>query len=341
MSKYKTYSKYNEVLDKKFKGYSLKSLIKTYRNPIQFVQSKFLEEFIRKYPYENDDQMIDINGINNRTRNFLNSFKRKKTKKIVIDSWGRKSSYNKLYEPQPDPFRYNPNYNSIFKNVPCCRIAPLKVQLNKAKSINTNTNITKKTKTKKINYSQTVKKEKNKFILNHLFADLLIDDNNKENTKTLNVKDSSRASKTLPAVKKHKKHSRNHFDKNNHAFKFINYTPRKGFTQRTNDIISYIEPHDYSNFDKNKVIDFGKMGDRQKKSVLINYQSLSVPSGSYYNPKYELTDHRPTEILFTHQDIIDANKRSNKYLIRKLWASYNVRLQYQLVDNDKLPKKVK
>jgi hypothetical protein len=73
--------------------------------------------------------------------------------------------------------------------------------------------------------------------------------------------------------------------------------------------------------------------------VLINYPSLSVPSASYYNPKYELTDQRPTEILFTHQNIIDENKRSNRYLIRKLWTSYNVRLQHQLVDNNKLDKK--
>jgi hypothetical protein len=339
MSKYKTYSKYNDILEKKFKGYSLKSLVKTHRNPSQFVQVKFLEAFIKKHPYDSD-QIIDINSINNKTKNFLNSFKKKKTKKIVIDSWGRKSSYTKLYEPQPDPFRYHPNYNSIFKNVPCCRIAPLKVQIVKPKNKSKPNNNNKKTK--KTHFSQTVKKGKNRFILDHkIFGELLMDNNNKENNKTLEVKDSDRVSKTLPAVKKHKKHSRNDFDKNNHAFKFINYMPRKDFIPERNDIISYIEPHDYSNIDKKTVIDFGKMENRDKKSVLINYPSLSVPSASYYNPKYELTDQRPTEILFTHQNIIDENKRSNRYLIRKLWTSYNVRLQYQLVDNNKLDKNVK
>ncbi len=335
MSKYKTYSKYNDVLEKKFKGYSLKSLIKTQRNPSQFVHLKFLEEFIKKYPYENDE-LLDMNSINNRTQHFLNSFKKKKTKKKVVDSWDRKSTYNKLYEPQPDPFRYNPNYNSIYKNVPCCKIAPLKVQKVKAKNNNNNNN----KKTNKLHYSQNMKKE-NRFILTHkLFRDILIEENKNENTKTLNIKDIDRASKTLPVVRKHKKHLKNDLNKNNHAFKFINYTPRKEHIPETSDIISYIEPHDYSNFDKKKVVDFGKMEDRQKKSVLINYPSLSVPSGSYYNPKYEFTDHRPTQILFTHQKIIDENKRSNKYLIRKLWTSYNVKSQYQLVDNDKLPKQL-
>ena len=327
MTKYKTYSRYNNILEKRFKGYSLKSLVKECKNPKQFIKVKFLEEFAKKHPYENE-QYVDSSGINPKTRDFLNSFEKKKPKKIVVDSWARKSSFNKLFEPEPDPFRYNPNYNSIFKNVPCCRIVPPRVQL--IKNINKNKRIKKlnlKNKIKSLNTSN-----------NKTFDDLLIENKNKE--KTRNINKNEIITKTLPSLRNHNYFYKSPFNKNNHAFKFSDYTPRKENILEVNNKISYIEPHDYSIFDKKKVMDFGKMQDRDKKSILVNYASLGVPSSSYYNPKYEYTDKKPVSILFTHDDIIKANKKSNKFKIHKLWTSYNVRLLYQLVDNDKLDNKI-
>ena len=334
MTKYKTYSKYNNVLDKKFKGYSLKSFVKAFKNPRQFVKAKFLEEFARKHPYENEEYIQNSN-INTKTKNFLSSLDKKKPKKIIIDSWARKSNFNPFFEAEPDPFRYNPNYNSIYKNVPCCRIVPPRVQLLKNKN--------KKRKVCKINYfnrnnRNNRNKSENKSI-NKTYDELLMDF--RENNKTTSIKENKKITKTLPAVKKHNYFLKNHIDKNNHAFKFTDYTPRKENKIKMNERISYIEPHDYSIFDKKKVMDFGRMQDRNKKSILINYESLGVPSSIYYNPKYQYTDERPAQTLFTHQDIIDENKKSNKFLIHKLWTSYNVSLHYQLIDNDKLNKKFK
>lgn len=323
MSKYKTYSKYNTVLDKKFKGYSLKSLVKECKNPRQFVKAKFLEEFVKKHPYETE-QYTKNSSLIAKTRDFLNSFEKKKTKKIVVDSWARKSSFNKLYEPKPDPFRYNPNYNSIFKYVPCCRIVPPRVQLIK--------NINKNKRIKKLNLNNKIKSVKPSN--NKTFDNLLIE--NKSNERTRNTNTISTIAKTLPSVRNHNYFFKNHNDKSNHAYKFSDYTPRKEKKIETNERISYIEPHDYRIFDRNKVMDFSKMGNREKKSILINYASLGVPSSIYYNPKYEYTDQRPARILFTHDNIIKANKKSNKFLINKLWTSYNVSLHYQLIDNDKL-----
>ena len=318
VSKFKTYSKYNNVLDKKFKGYSLKSLVRTFKNPRQFVKVKFLEEFAKKHPYENEQYTP-----NNKTRIFLNSFEKKKPKKKVLDAWARNVSSIKFYEPKPDPFRYNPNYNSIFKNTPCCRIAPPRVQLLK--------HINKKNKNLYLKSNKT----KNKSI-NKTFDDLI--NENSKNKDTMHSKSYKKVSMTLPAVKNKKLFFNTVSDKNNHAYKFNDYPPRKEKFIETNERISYIEPHDYRNFDQKKVIDFGKMEDREKKSILINYASLGVPSSSYYHPKYEYTDQRPARILFTHQNIIDENKKSNKFLIQKLWTSYNVSLHYQLVDNNKLQK---
>lgn len=165
--------------------------------------------------------------------------------------------------------------------------------------------------------------------------------NSPSKEKSRYIIESQKITKTLPAIKNHINFLKNPNDKNNHAYKFSDYTPRKDKKLEINERISYIEPHDYRIFDKKKVMDFGKMEDRGKKSVLINYASLGVPSSIYYNPKYEYTDQRPTQILFTHQDIIDANKKSNKFRIHKLWTSYNVSLHYRLIDNDMLDKKLK
>ena len=329
MSKYKTYSKYNNILEKKFKGFSLKSLIKTCKNPRQFVKVKFLEEFARKHPYENE-QYIENSPLDSKTKNFFNTLDGKRNKKNILDSWARKSSYTKLYEPTPDPFRYNPNYNSIFKNVPCCRIAPPRIELIKNKIKN------KKNKKAHSKIKNKIKNKKNK--INKTYDDLIIE--NDKSIKSINKKIKGKISKTLPVVKAKRRINIDKSNKNNHAFKFSDYIPRKEEKREINNRISYIEPYDYSNFDQSKVIDFGKMQNRDKKSILINYESLGVPSADYYNPKYELTGQRPAQILFTHQNIIDANKKSNKYLIHKLWTSYNVRLPYQLIDNDKLKKNI-
>ena len=127
---------------------------------------------------------------------------------------------------------------------------------------------------------------------------------------------------------------------NNHAFKFMNYMPRKSKTSEKSKIISYVEPHNYkTDAIKRIVIDFRKMVDRTK-SMLVNYHSLGVPPSSYYNPKYDYIDKKSKQYLFTHQKIIDENKKSNKFLIHKLWTSFNVPRQYQLIDNDKLKKDI-
>ena len=293
ISKYKTYSKYNNILDEKFKGSSLKSLIKTFKNPKQFVKVKFLEEFSEKYPYENT-QYIDNNK---KILNFLENLEKKTTNKTIVnETWARKSSYTKLYEPVPDPFRYNPNYNSIFKTAPSYKIPPLKLKHAK-------------------------------------------DESSTEYGQTIFEKSKNRNSKTLPARKRKKNEfsigARDKY-KNNHVYKFSDYTPRKEKKIETSDIISYIEPHDYRNFDRKKVVDFGKMEDREKKSSLINYGSLGVPPFTYYHPKYSYTEQNPAQIIFTHQNIIDANKKSHKYRIHKLWTSFKVGLPYVLVDNNKL-----
>jgi len=335
ITKYKTYSRYYNILNKRFKGNSLKSLIKNFKHPRLFVKAKFLEEFAKKYPHEND-QFIDTNAIN-KAKRFLESLKVRKPKKpkIVQGSWGRppyKMTSYKMFEPEPDPFRYHPNYKSIYKNVPCCIISPPKYE-----TIITEKRVKKIQLNKKLNKrNKSINKSLDKSNSSHKINDIKTIEVKKE-VKSNDLSKNDNRSKTLPAVSTHRnflKTVKNKIDKNNHAFKFEDYMPRKEKIVEHSDIVSYLEPLNYKKTMK-KTIDFGRMKDREK-SVLINYANLEVPASSYYSPKYEITEVSPKHVLFTRQDIIEKNKKNKKFLIHKLWTSYNIYERYQLVDNDKL-----
>ena len=340
MTKYETYSKYSNVLEEKFKGLSLKSLVKTCKNPRIFIKPNFLEEFAKKYPHEND-QFIKETNSNNKAKSFSESLTIKKQPKSPnINPWTRSiRTSTKLYEPRPDPCWYNPNFDSIYKNIPCCIISPIR---NKIKNL--------KTRSRKVqinNIPRENHKTQNNSVIkknNNMYNSLTIENNRNKSLDLKNDNNSEKVTQTLPAVKNssnrnflknmNKNDKNNQNDRNNHAFKFCNYTPRKQNIVEQSDIVSYIEPHNY-NANLKKTFDFGKMQDREK-SVMINYPNLENPSSYYYNPKYEYTETRPARTLFTHQDIIDANKKSSKFLIHKLWTSYNYHIRYQLIDNDKL-----
>ena len=308
MTKYKTLSRYDRTLANTFKDYSLKTLVNNLQHQRKFVRPKFLEEFNKKYPIENGN--LTKNDIEMRTRNFSRLLAQKKKKqKTYIDDWSRGSNGIKIYVPGPDPLRYTPNYKSVFKNAPSYKFSPLIIK---------NNNIQKNLELNKI--SKTAKNT-----LYNPFNQMI---STKNNDKI--------PSKTLPSISTISLVNA----RNNHAYKFGNYIPRKERITEYNNIISYIEPHNYkTDKKKRKTIDFRKMIDRTK-SVLINEASLKVPSSSYYNPKYDYIDKKAAQTLFTHKNIIEENKKSNKYLIHKLWTSYNVSKQYKLIDNDKLKKEV-
>ena len=309
MTKYKTFSRYDKNLAKTFKDNSLKTLVHNLKHQRKFIRPKFLEEFNQKYPIEN--QELTKTDLERKARKFSKLLAEKKKKIIItISPWSKSIHGIKFFEQGPDPSRYSPNYKSVFKNAPSHKFAPLKIKNN---NNNKNDDLEK--------LSQTTQNK-----LFNLF--------NKMKSKKTN--NNNLPSKTLPSIS-----TINLINKrNNHAYKFGNYTPRKELTINCSSIVSYIEPHNYKN-DKNerKTIDFKRMVDRTK-SILINEASLEMPPSYYYNPKYNYVDQKPKQILFTHKKIIDENKKSNKFLIHKLWTSYNVTKYYQLVDNDKLKKDI-
>ena len=68
ISKYDIYSKYNVILEKKFKDKSLKSFIDNLRNKRFKEKEPFLEEFYKKHPYDFELKK----NIENENEDFLN-----------------------------------------------------------------------------------------------------------------------------------------------------------------------------------------------------------------------------------------------------------------------------
>ena len=306
MTKYKTFSHYDKVLSKTFKDKSLKTLVYNLQNQKKFVRPKFLEEFNKKYPIENQDlTKLELEKKSRNFSEFLN--KKKKKKKIIIDDWSKGNYGLHICEPGPDPMRYTPNYKSVLKTIPSHKFSPLVTKNNHNRNIKIN------------KISNTVQ--------NTIYNPF---------NKTISQKNNNIPSKTLPSISTISLIN----TRNNHAYKFGDYISRKEKTIGYNNILSYIEPLNYiTDNKKRRGIDFKKMVERPK-SNLINEASLEVPPSGYYNPKYNYIDKKGAQTLFTHKFIIDQNKRSNKFLIHKLWTSYNVTKQYRLIDNDKLKKDI-
>ena len=147
--------------------------------------------------------------------------------------------------------------------------------------------------------------------------------------------------KTLPDLNKQRKNfkikTESKFDFNN-TRRFSKYSPRKINIYKVNNKLTYIEPYRYSFINKNnKSIDFKKMAKRNS-NILIQKQILKNPSFYNYHPKYDLIEQRLANIIFNKNDI---QRRTKKYLIKKLWSSFNPVKDYLLIDNNKLNNDIK
>ena len=165
-----------------------------------------------------------------------------------------------------------------------------------------------------------------------MITDINIEHNNtsKNNISTqVKTEESKELDKSKISTKKKK--DLPPIDKSNHALRFSQYTWRKFIIPEQNEKISYLEPFDYlSNIDK--TVDFTKMHFRNEMDML-NKASLETPSINYYHPSYKLLEERSPKVIFSPSSLRKNNKR---YLLNKLWASYDVTQEYKLVNNEKL-----
>ena len=338
-----TYSRYNLTLEKIFKSQSLRHFINVYKhrkalsstkNDSDFTTNVFGEELLNKKIKEEEynDIFEDINEEKD------NEKSESKPEEDDIPFWKKivELRRNKAV-PNLDPFKYHPNYNSIYKNIPSVKITK--------PTIKTVPNQISKEKNK---YKKIEKKKTNKLLLteiNNTFDDLdnakRIKDRNinktfeKINLTAKNMKNNIK----LPKLKDNKKSKVISLiqNRNNHALRFSKYLPRTFKIPDNNKNISYINPFNYIiPRNKNKSIDFDKMLHRNVKTM-INASSLKVPSFGQYNPKYNWIDKDKNVISFNPEEI--DKEKHKKYLLKKICTSYDVNTEYEIVDNDKLTNK--
>lgn len=359
--KFDTYSHYNSTLEKVFKSNSLKYLIESLKRQKDISEISLLDQIAKVdsnepidiYAQEDSDlkkiQNDDDYDIFDETNDEKEIPQVKNEGKAKQELWRNNAlEYKKRkYKPNLDPFKYNPNYNSIYKNIPTVKIIDPKKSL----SI-----IDSKSKEKNRKKSKEKSQEKTNPLITE--ANILLSKNSNnllkkmEQAKTptkkrkllntiTDMNNSNKSSRVndiklpkLTRLTKIKIVDSINADNENHALRFSKYIPRKYIIPDHNKNVSYLNPFNYIKpKNKTRSIDFDKMLHRNEKNLL--YAScLKNPSFGQYNPKYNYIEKNETVKLFNPEER-DMEKH-RKYLMRKLWASYKVNTEYQLVDNDKI-----
>ena len=350
------YSKYGESLDKLFKSRSLKNLLIELKNPKKFVSKEFenseentKKKVVNKY---NEEDFKDIfSSLEKEQEKRKEQYIKEINNKLLLEKEKEKEKIKiRLFMNRKgghmDPFKYNPNYNSISKNIPSVRMILNDKEKKELKEIKEKERqkSSKLRKNPKIGKIENLKAKqiipKIKTRNEESFITLL-----KENNKKFSRNNSSKK-RELPSLpplynifeSKEKGKERaltlenDSQMRNNHALRFSKYISRKmDFNNKDHiDKISYLEPYDYLNNKNNNSIDFRKMAYRKDKD-LINPYSLGIPSIYNYNPKYDLVEKKVFPVLFTpHNDI----KNTKQYLLRKLWSSYEVSSDYKLINKN-------
>ena len=332
------YSKYGENLNRIFKSRSLKSLIYELKNPKKFTSKEMLEapEFQKKKPKEHKEE--NYSDIFNSVQSYLKreakkeNLKSMKSNKIKIKIKEGRSILD-LHEFK-DPFKYNPNYNAISKNVPSVKM--ILTEREKKEMMKQQEEESKRNRILKLVHSNTESGDKKN---NKLLLEIEDENNNSRNISPKSINPELPIITKVPKQKdrsitvENKVGKTNIYMKNNHAMRFSKYLSRKiNFNERNNDNrISYLEPYKYLE-NKTKVIDFRKMSSRKPRDFLIK-SVLENPSFNNYNPKFDLVEKKMAQVDFSPHI---NKKNSKKYLLRKLWSSYEVIPGYQLVKSDQL-----
>ena len=333
--RFESYSQYNSSLEKVFQDYSFKYLLKHLKE----------QKKPKLYSYFNvDEKKPETNnifkafGLENKvidtSNNLLNDEEEKMIKIKTDPEENIKKEPIKIpiiknkrrYNPQLDPFRYSPNYNSIYKNIPSVKIKKPFNETIHMRNFKLRLKNRNKFKNENIEDNDEIERE----------SPFLTEIGDKNYTSIKNLKNYY-INKT-DNLKKYKKLNlkTEENDRNNHSLKFDQYVDRKNKKIEVNPNISYLEPYDYQKA-RNNSLDFSKMLSRNEE-LLLNSNNLKGPSIGYYNPNYNYFNPNIRHISLGNDYL--KKEKNRKFLIKKLWASYGVKVDYELVDNNILSKTV-
>ena len=353
-----SYSQYGSSLEKMFKVSSFKHFIKTLKFKEEFYKKYLKEESVNKKKPEYD--IYDIAGTNENKNNneedifslpYVNKSKSLNRLKLKIKNnlyFFHKKNPGPLGDT-PDPLRYNPNFNSISKNIPSFKI--------------TNPIFNKNNIKKNDIINQELKKDKNNIILNisksnknyNSNKDKVLEDNinNSSNNNTLEKEKESRFITEIPIsislnINKNNNSKKNLYKNREklptigndsdipHYLSKINKKRNYSNILNNNNNINNNNTIDNSNsfHNKNRAIDFSKMQSRSSKNF-INSNSLKVPNFGYYHPKYNYVENRQININLNKKPIFDRSQKKH-FLLKKILCSYQIGSNYKTIDNNKL-----
>jgi len=200
----------------------------------------------------------------------------------------------------PEPGRYSPNYNAIYRNVPG-------VQIRNDKTI------TKSSSLMNLKHSTLDQNQNKNTIIDGKKATVA------SGNPSLDSSVNNSIEETVVKDKKKKKPEK--------GIDFTRFSPRKDpVLVESSQVLSYIEPINYGQVNKRKVrsIDFTKMSMRKDPSGLE-----SSPAVCTYNPENK-------SIVKNMKDIIEYNtKKKNRRRNYKVLTNYNPPINYQMVQFNK------
>jgi len=353
-----SYSKYGSLVEKMHDYHSLKRLINKLKHPIKIKKLPFLEDFNYKYPIEKttlniqDSEFLEFVDPMFKTKNEkeIKQLIAEEEKKLKENNNNKKINAFKN-KPKPindyinsDPFKYKPNYESIYKNVPSTKFHlpskecmqaknnKNKIKINKGLLLTPTSNNKNKENENKAN-NESIEKKINEFNKQKILS--LINNFKNQNSKSVKVLPLLSPNKKFKIIKNSRSESNLKLKENNHALRFSKYVERKTNAKKGNDIISYINPFNYSSSNKTKAIDFNKMKPHSLKKIFLNVNTINNPSICYYEPKYDiLTSKNSIAFNSNHKP-----KNNKKFMIHKIWSSYDVTKEYLTIDNNKLDEK--
>ena len=353
ISKYSVYSKMSVKYDRVFGDRSLKAFVKINKSPKILKKISYVEEALKKAPKESKDYKDPHEYIN---QIIARSIENNNNKSKIFNTQPNATPQNHIFKKKNfndiislDPFKYNPNYDAIYKKIPYVRIVGPTEKDNNRNVNSSNSSTIKENKNNKSKNSRTPSPlNKNDVNSNNSKDSYTIETNRNDEVYNLN-KSSDIKSIKLPIINNNNNKSK--IWDNNHALRFSKYGNQRVYKSENKynkkeeesgkkmDFIRYNSNNRYSLNKKNKKnnfsINFDKMMSR-KGTDFINFSSLNTPSFNKYTPNYDFVKNSPAKISFSYHNIDIDDMTKKKYLLKKLLNSYNADIQYHIIKDEQL-----
>jgi hypothetical protein len=361
ISKYSIYSKMNMKYDRVLGDRSLKAFVKINKSPKKLKKISYVEEVLKKAPKESKDykdphefinQIIAKSIENNNNKSKVLNTQPNISPQTSLNHISKKKDLNDIISL--DPFKYNPNYEAIYKKIPYVRIVGPTEKDNNRNIKSSNSSSIKENKNKKSkNNIVPSPLNTNDANSNNSKDSVTIETNKNDEINNLN-KSSDIKSIKLPIINNNNKSK---IWESNHALRFSKYGNQRVYKSENkygkkeeesgnnSNFIRYNSNNSNNRYKLNKnnkkynfSINFDKMMSR-KGTDFINSSSLETPSFNKYTPNYDFVKHSPAKISFSYHNIDIDHMTKKKYLLKKLLNSYNPDIQYHIIKDEQLKPK--